>query len=205
MFYDELFKFWNVRLRKTPAVAAPAATPPPVVELEDSGDEAVDVSGIFAVKEDPYECSSPAPTSATSGATPVTAVGDSPDAPDTLELLLDLETPADTTKGTDVKGECAAATCTPSASAGSQPASVVPSTKVYESLKGMDLNKVPMDVIRQRIHLLQYLGYVNLLMVLLSYFLRPNRSNLPYPSLAFNYSPNSVCTEGVLTVRVKAR
>ena len=128
----------------------------------DSGDESVDVSEIFVVKEDPYLCSSPASTSASTRATSVTAVGDSPDAPDTLQLLLD------TTKGTDVKGECAAATCTQSSSAGSQPASVVPSKKGYQSLKGMDLNKIPMDAIKQRIHLLQYLGYVKLLMVMLS-------------------------------------
>ena len=163
-------------MKKTrPAVAseAAAASSPPsspsadqVVDLIDSGDEAVDVSEIFVVKEDPYLCSSPAPTSASTSATPV---GASPDAPDTLQLLL--ETPVDTTKGTDVKGECAAATCTPSSSAGSQPASVVPSKKGYQSLKGMDLKKIPMEAIKKRIHLLQYLGYVKLLMVMFSYSL----------------------------------
>ena len=53
-FYDELFKWWHVRLRKPSSDSLPAV-PNSVIELDDSGDESGDLGYVMEnIKEDPY-------------------------------------------------------------------------------------------------------------------------------------------------------
>lgn len=58
-FYDELFKHWNVRLRKSKSSSSVSSNSVALydvdtIELEDSGDESGDLSLIMEIKSDPY-------------------------------------------------------------------------------------------------------------------------------------------------------